>query len=570
MSAELPLSRRTRDASLQLAGPYAQALAPVRRGAAVRFASLAIAACIAIVGSTALAQDARLLAPTPAQAQDRHGVDVMGGGFSDAPVSLTAGPLEGGLTFQPVMTDRGYWRNNLAGAIVHTCAWDYDSETCMWVGGEYLNVSVGGLAGTVFEWTPGSWTPTNGLSAVLTGSGNSWTYTAHDGAVATYALPAVRDYDGLEAGPSLRQAGLASIQTLRRPNGETLAYHYRQTAPGVSVLSSVTSNTGYQIFFEYTGTTQPLMVKAVALNNTVESCVPTASSCSLAGSWPTLTFSQTADSRSVTDSLGRTTLYTYAPPDSSNHVPRVTAVRRPGRTSGQNAAFSYRRRVTRDPPSVERYGPVTGATTDDGVWSYKFGVDQWPNQTEVTDPLGGVSLYETNWYEGTGAILLTSRLRSIRDPLGRVTTNTYEYRPGLGPVLTSVVQPEGNLVRFVYDARGNVTERRAVSKTPGTPADIVETAVYPTVCDNPLTCNRPSSVTDARGGVTDYTYDAAGNLLTETGPAPTPGAPRPQIRYVWEERFAWYKQNGSSVISQAPTPVWVQVSRSQCMTGATC
>ena len=109
-----------------------------------------------------------------------------------------------------------------------------------------------------------------------------------------------------------------------------------------------------------------------------------------------------------------------------------------------------------------------------------------------------------------------------------------------------------------------------VSKAPGSPADIVRRATYPSTCANPVTCNLPTSITDVRGGVTDYTYDAAGNLLTETGPAPAPGASRPQTRYVWEQRYAWYKQNGSSAITRAATPVWVQVSQSHCMTGGTC
>lgn len=520
----------------------------------------------AMLAPPAVAQDARLLAPSPAEARDLHGVDLLGGSFSDAPVSITAGPANGGLTFQPVMTDRGYWRNNLAGSVVQICEWNYDVNACET--SPYLNVSVSMLAGEIFEASSGVWKPTNGLSAVLTGSGNSWTYTAHDGTVAIHGAPAIWDYNGTGDGPyPPRQTGLASIQSLRRPNGEMLSYHYRQTAPGVSVLSSVTSNTGYQIFFEYAGTTQPIMTKAVALNNALESCAPTASSCSPINAWPTLTFSQDAISRTVTDSLGRTTVYSFGAPQGQSR-PRVSGVRRPGRPTGQNVALLYRQNIDRTavPPLIEYYGPVRQVTTDDGIWSYRFSFDRWPTEAQVTDPASGVSLYQNVPY-GVGA---SRRLVSIRDPLGRVTTNAYDYRAGLGPVLTSVARPEGNSTRFVYDARGNVTERRTVSKTPGTPADIVETAVYPATCVNPLTCNQPTRTTDARGAATDYTYDAAGNLLTMTGPAPTPGAARPQTRYAWEQRYAWYKQNGSSAITQAPSPVWVQVSQSQCMTGATC
>src|SRR5262249_51115218 len=84
--------------------------------------------------------------------------------------------------------------------------------------------------------------------------------------------------------------------------------------------------------------------------------------------------------------------------------------------------------------------------------------------------------------------VVTSGVESMTDPLGRVTTMTYD----LFGKLASVTYPEGNSVLVTYDGRGNVVERRTRDKT-NTPAnDIVETADFPSTCSNPVTCNQPT------------------------------------------------------------------------------
>ncbi len=202
-----------------------------------------------------------------------------------------------------------------------------------------------------------------------------------------------------------------------------------------------------------------------------------------------------------------------------------------------------------------------------GTWLYTFqnkipGGGQEPvfSDFTITDPNGLVTTGRTN--------IRTNHLMHITRPGGRRTDLAWDgYR------LTRVTEPEGNSTQYVYDLRGNVAEVRRRAKPGSGLADIIQTAVYPTSCTatTRLTCNQPTSITDAQGATTDFTYSTAhGGLLTMTRPAPTPGAARPQTRYTWEQRYAWYKQNGSSAITQAPSPVWVQTGSSQCMTGATC
>lgn len=528
--------------------------------------ALSLAAYMALPAFAA-AQEAQLPVPRAAQAKDPNGVDVLSGSFSDPGPIISVGPESQGLSYRPIMTDRGRWTDNVKGEVVSVCERDPQVDECMWGPvGIYMNVSVGGLASVVFEDTGGGWQPTNGTSSTLAGSSNNWVFTAHDGSIANYALPTLNSYRGTD--DSLLQTPLASIQTLQRPSGERLAYHYRETAPGVSVLSSVTNNFGYQLHFEYSGTTDPVMTRAVALNNAVEFCAPTAATCALSGSWPTLTFAVSGAERSVTDSLNRTTVYTIGAPAAGGR-PRVLGVRRPTRSSGQDLMINYRARVTVDPPSVERYGPVTQVTTDSGVWTYSNSVNAARSVT-VRDPLGHDTYYAVYTLEGVGAVPLSSALAQKTDALGNTTTNVHEYRPGVGAVLTSVTFPEGDKTLLSYDARGNLTELRERSKTPGTPADIVQTLVYPTTCLSAITCNRPTSLTDARGNVTDFTWSAThGGLLTETRPAPTGGAVRPQVRVTYGAHSAWYL-TAPGVISQSPTSVWLRTERSSCATSASC
>jgi len=76
---------------------------------------------------------------------------------------------------------------------------------------------------------------------------------------------------------------------------------------------------------------------------------------------------------------------------------------------------------------------------------------------------------------------------------------------------------------------------------------IVTSASFDSTCANPVTCNQPNSTTDARGNVTDYTYDSThGGVLAVTAPAPASGAVRPQTRYSYTLTNGEYRLTGTS------------------------
>jgi YD repeat-containing protein len=143
------------------------------------------------------------------------------------------------------------------------------------------------------------------------------------------------------------------------------------------------------------------------------------------------------------------------------------------------------------------------------------------------------------------------RPTSVTDPLGR--TIAYQYDSDRRPI--RVTAPEGNYVQYSYDSRGNVTERRAVAKSGTGLPDIVTSATFDTTCADPETCNRMNSSTDARGNVTNYTYDAAhGGVLTVTGPAPGGSGDRPQTRYAYTLTNGEYRLTGVSVCAAGTAP----------------
>jgi RHS repeat-associated protein len=202
-------------------------------------------------------------------------------------------------------------------------------------------------------------------------------------------------------------------------------------------------------------------------------------------------------------------------------------------------------------------GRVSSITTAAGTMTYAFADSGSARTVTVTDGLSHVTTYIFD--------IPSQRMTSKTDALGHVTSWAYDTSGRL----TDTTLPEGNTTHLTYDARGNVTQTRAVSKTPGTPADIVTSATFDATCANIATCNQPSSTTDANGNVTDYTYDPThGGTLTVTLPAPTAGAIRPKTTLSYASLQAFYDSGSGIAASGYPTYRMVGISR--CQTSATC
>jgi YD repeat-containing protein len=166
---------------------------------------------------------------------------------------------------------------------------------------------------------------------------------------------------------------------------------------------------------------------------------------------------------------------------------------------------------------------------------------------------------------------------SITDELGRITTFDYCDPIAMANLpwyysercyveaLQSFVDPEGAKTELKYDGSRNVTEVRRKSKPGSGLSDIVTAATYN--CAVAVNCTKPVTMTDAKGGVTSYSYDTVhGGLLTEMQPAPVAGGARPLKLRTYVQKYA-YILNGGSLIA-AGTPVWVPATETVCQTVA--
>lgn len=158
---------------------------------------------------------------------------------------------------------------------------------------------------------------------------------------------------------------------------------------------------------------------------------------------------------------------------------------------------------------------------------------------------------------------------SSTDPLQRTSSYTWtganSNALGQNHLIDTFTDAEGREVEYTYDARGNLTETRTKAKPGSNDDDIVRSAVYPATCSNPKICNQPTSVTDANGNTSSFTYDAAhGGVLTAVGP--TVDGVAPATRYYYVQREAWLK-NGSGYVKTGQ-PIWLLSEERTCNTSA--
>lgn len=205
----------------------------------------------------------------------------------------------------------------------------------------------------------------------------------------------------------------------------------------------------------------------------------------------------------------------------------ITGVRRPGAGS--------------DTTTIAYSGGAVSSVTNDGiVTNYSRNISGSTATLVVTDAQSHSTTFVSD--------LTKYRITSITDALGKTTSMAYDSlsRP------TQVTNPEGDKVQYSYDSRSNVTEVRRKAKPGSGLSDIVTSATFPSNCTTP-SCNSPDTTTDARGNVTNYSYDLTTGLPTAiTRPAATGGAKRAETRYS-------YTPNASNI--------YLLTGVSQCRTG---
>lgn len=501
---------------------------------------------------------------------DGNGVNVSSGSFEPSTTTISVGPEQGGLTYTRSWdTSVGGWRDNAVSGIQYEFVPDpghaHDLHT-------YTVVVLG--QSTVFLGNGGGvFTPAEGDNATLTKSGSVWTFTDAAGTVAVFA-----DAGAVSLIPY--QFNEALLTTLTYANGVRLSFTYTTiNFAGGAIgkrLQSVNSNLGYQLHFQYASNAADAnwqrMEVARAINNAIEYCNPTANTCTLSQTWPSLTFDSPGGPTEIRirDAENRATYFFV----SGN---KITGIRWPSRATGNSVTITY---------GSYDGDHVTSVNNGAGTWNYAYNTPADPDIehiTTITDPLNRQTVVrsfrrDTPQPYATYAIWRLSRVTNALNQ-----TTTYSYM--LNGRLDKIEFPELNEIRFAYDSRGNTTSR--VEESKNALSSITMSATYPTdlQCTQPgfsvRNCNQPLSFTDGNNNTTTFAFsDVHGGLLTQTSPAVSVNggaSVTPVIRNAYgvsvlgvdQPQYAWYR-NASGNIVQAATPVWLLRSTSQCGYSLTC
>lgn len=513
---------------------------------------------------------------------DENGIDLSSREFLTPGESLMIGDnSSNGLVFQRLWRDG--WHNNLEYSLIA-----YSTTTSgVTYGGAKVTL---GLRTLSFTDTGSGLTEDSGEGDTITISGTNYLVTLKDGTVITFdSTVTCTSCTGYSPG-SIN----AIARSLKRPSGQITTFHYTTfnlnnfgSTSRYDRLKSVSNSNGYEIRLSYVSDTPPAFYlgaeppdyqkisKVSTVNLATSYCDTEADTCSSIPTYfPSLTYNYgTATTEpvtptgatstwtdTVTDNLNRTTSYVFEGYYANyGNNERISAVQRPGDATASTIV------------AYDSYASTVTSITRDGVLYTYSNTDQYTTTGSGDPVLTGRIVTRTNASTGTRTYkvdftLGLTRITSFKDELLRERTYGYDAKARL----TSSRDPEGGGWNYIYDPRGNVTSKTRVAKPGSGLTNTSITAVYPTTCTNTLTCNQPTSVTDARGNTVDYTYDTnSGLVLTETDAAPTAGAVRPQTRYAYTPLQAYYK-NAAGAIVASGTPTYELTSVSTCRTIASC
>lgn len=464
---------------------------------------------------------------------DDHGVDLVTGlpFMSLEEGGIGSGP--GRISVQRIWAEGAGWVDNWSGGLYK-------------VGTKWF-VQFGGISDT-FTQSGSTYTSdkSDGATLIVDGSG-FFIYTSRDGTQVKFDQEHNSDSTVTSSSNNCPGADPATCQvplTITAPTGLKFTINWTRARLCLNVpdpctevyfyrrLNTVTSSAGYKLTAAYatnnagTGTVPPadwFKRTGITFDNNANhpSTLP-----AIAYAYPNAT------TITVTDPASRTWTFTM---DGSDIL---TGIKRPGSAS-DNISYTY------------SSGQVNSATKDGVADTYSYFTNplSGAHVTTRTDPLGGQVVVTTS----------TDRPSTYKDELNRTTGYTYDANSRL----TKITAPEGNYVQLTYDTRGNVTQSKAVSKTPGTPADIVTSASFESTCTTQVKCNKPNTTTDAKGNVTNYTYDTThGGLTSIKLPAPSIGADRPETRISYTQVNSAqgdlvYMPTGSSACASGVAPACV-------------
>ena len=520
--------------------------------------SIALASALLCVGSPGAAAQVQTVTPPIWGSIDHLGVDASTGQFHLSTTEVTIGvPRAGGIVHGRSWIASG-WRDTLAGTI----------DSVVFLGITVYQVNLGDRAEQFVDFGGIQPNPLSGATLSFNSGTGIFTYTASDGAVA------LLDRNLSDASPSVTNfwsgaSGWTSeglITQFTGPAGDVMSWTYATASVGGQTArrpQSVSNNLGYQIHFTYAddspaNTTELTGVwlqrtKATGINRAYYYCADNAFTCndSTGANWPFVTYGTASGGtiETVTDRLTQVTRYVFS-------SGLLASVRLPSSSTTDRLSIGY------SSGKVD-YVDSTLAGVDGATYTYS---DASGVRTTTIAPTvqGATRLIKTALFQGWV-------LEVWEDVAGTRKTIYTRDSNGLVTVATSA---DGSHTDYDYDSRGNVEQVTAAPKSGSGLSNIVTSSVYPSICSNPKTCNKPQSITDARGFRTDFTYDSThGGVTAVTSPAPSGSTPvgsgtRPETRFSYTLLDAYYKDAGGSIVQGGSA--YRLTGTSACMTGSTC
>ncbi|WP_152616264.1 hypothetical protein [Sphingomonas sp. ERG5] len=426
-----------------------------------------------------------------------------------------------------------------------------------------------------------------------TGASTIYTYTAGDGTVVVFNAVG-------SAGPPILPGWVSAYaSSITEPDGTKYTLSYTPVSGGYARLSSVVSSRGYGLELEGGAGLGNRITKACIVNLALTTLPGYCPATALA----TTSYSYTGERLAgVTGPDGQTASFDYVPQPGGTFLMKFF---KPGQSTPWLTNTVVPGSDGPDGPEVEIVEAQSFA--DGRSYSYVFSHYDGPYQTAeggtYQDNLSNVTKvgYHFPILPGTGpqdslpcipinschenppdqfpkiVYQRTTGPAEIVDPLGRKTVfdycdpvflqtlpSYYGNRCVMGP-LRNFTDPEGVKTVLSYTGR-NVTQSRRIAKPGSGLADIITAATFD--CTVAKLCSKPTSITDARGNVTSYTYKPEnGEILTETKPADANGI-QAVTRNDYVQRYAWVS-NGAGGYAQAATPVWLAATVRTCRTTAT-
>ncbi|MBY0282383.1 MAG: hypothetical protein K2W81_00310, partial [Sphingomonas sp.] len=411
-----------------------------------------------------------------------------------------------------------------------------------------------------------SYKPELANGARLTIANGTALYVAPDGTRYEYLTTPPTDGGGLQNQRGTNQSWYR-LSRIVAPNGEIRTWNYRQETVGSNCgrfgicqsstnylrVQSVTTNTGLMLKANYATNTPGAdfskLTSVQAINRAVDYCDANADACSnLTQPWPTLSISISTDPNGNQQKLLSTL--------GGDFLARISA-------TGLLAVNSDNQ--NNDDWSVSRYpdGMIYQIVRHGVATTYSYA--RSGDQLTVTRT-GPNNMVDTFVIRSSSA--LPTRLESKTDELNNTTTYGYDSENRL----YLVTAPEGDATQTSYDPIGRIVEVRNRAKPGSGLPDLVSTAGYVANCtvDGVKYCMKPVWTQDARGNRTDITYSNDHGEATRVQlPAPTAGAPRPEINATYAPFYAKVRNQAGALVD-ADSPVWKLTRQTQCATAATC